>query len=148
MHGPPSSQWVHARSRPRTHAPTHARMLTPSPSCPTTAQVWDLSSGACVQTLASAHEKPIMRLGVFENFLLSSSLDGYVKIWAAGSTPGVVVQPEPTFAYLPKEEEQKHYRGRVGGWQGCAAGVMMCCWGDVLLSSVMYVWASLLRSGR
>ncbi len=125
-----------------THAASHPRMLTPAPSCPTT-QVWDLSSGACVQTLTAAHEKPIMKLGVFDNFLLSSSLDGYVKIWAAGSTPGVVVQPEPTFAYLPKEEEQKHYRGRVGGWQGCEV-LMLCSCGDVRLSSTMDGWTSLL----
>jgi hypothetical protein len=47
-------------------------------------QVWDLSSGQCVQTLEKAHSgtsHPAIRgLLVWEGHLVSSSLDGLIKV--------------------------------------------------------------------
>ncbi|KAJ7157842.1 hypothetical protein O6H91_Y547900 [Diphasiastrum complanatum] len=47
--------------------------------------VWDLSNGQCLQTL-HGHSNVVMSLLCWEQFLLSCSLDGFIKVWQANAS--------------------------------------------------------------
>lgn len=69
-----------------------------------TLKVWDLAQGACVQTVARAHNNAITSIMMWgESFLLTSSMDGTIKIWSPGSSGVEVINPTPEFKY-PEED--------------------------------------------
>eukprot|EP00208_Stichococcus_sp_RCC1054_P002296 CAMPEP_0206138416 /NCGR_PEP_ID=MMETSP1473-20131121/3309_1 /ASSEMBLY_ACC=CAM_ASM_001109 /TAXON_ID=1461547 /ORGANISM="Stichococcus sp, Strain RCC1054" /LENGTH=420 /DNA_ID=CAMNT_0053531851 /DNA_START=427 /DNA_END=1689 /DNA_ORIENTATION=+ len=73
-------------------------------------KVWDVTSGACVQTLDRAHDNVIMGLVVWQDNLLSCSLDGTIKIWQAVETPapGAVLDPAPVYVHPPDTAGQQY----------------------------------------
>ncbi|GAX74024.1 hypothetical protein CEUSTIGMA_g1474.t1 [Chlamydomonas eustigma] len=74
-------------------------------------KVWDLSSGALAQTI-NAHESAISQMLVWENFLLSGSLDSHVKIWEIQEQPrpDFVINTTPTFDFTKEIEEGSQFR--------------------------------------
>ena len=88
-----------------------------------TLKVWDLASGTCTQTINHAHGSAVTKILVWgENYLLTSSLDGFIKCWSPGSP---VVNPEPEFIYDGTDQEQQqqqqqrnppNYRANQSSW--------------------------------
>jgi hypothetical protein len=70
----------------------HPQPSTPTPTPSAAAQVWDLGQGQCTQTIKGAHATPIMKLLIWESFLLSGGLDGSIKIWLPGEGGASVVR--------------------------------------------------------
>lgn len=67
--------------------------------------MWDLETLKCLQTL-HGHSKVVMSLLCWDSFLLSGSLDGQIKVWAATESGKLEVVHEcdeghvSNFAYL------------------------------------------------
>ncbi len=79
--------------------------------------MWELNAGQVAQTL-HAHEEAITHMLVWENFLLTCSLDAHIKIWeiSENPVPDLVVKTEPTFDFTKDAEEtgqQSFRRQRV-----------------------------------
>eukprot|EP00884_Botryococcus_braunii_P003658 jgi/Botrbrau1/13293/Bobra.27_2s0013.1 len=69
-------------------------------------KAWDMSTGKCVQTILRAHDTVIMGMLSWENCLLTSALDGNVRVWVPTENPveGQVVDPTPAYQH-PVEDE-------------------------------------------
>eukprot|EP00879_Flechtneria_rotunda_P031099 GHRR01033944.1.p1 GENE.GHRR01033944.1~~GHRR01033944.1.p1 ORF type:complete len:378 (+),score=104.44 GHRR01033944.1:542-1675(+) len=97
-------------------------------------KVWDLAQGLCVQTVQRAHDNAITSItGWGENYLLTSSMDGTIKVWSPGSSPTVILNTQPEFRY-PEDDTQSSSRGgyrqqQVRYWLQCGA----CCYGQLLI---------------
>lgn len=66
-------------------------------------QVWDPNTLECVATL-SGHSDGVMSLLYWENYLLSCSLDGTIKVWATTQQGKIEV------IYTHKEAQEGHVR--------------------------------------
>ena len=110
-------------------------------------KVWSLGDGQCVQTIARAHDGPIMRTLVWgENYLLTAGMDGAVRCWSPGAAS--VLSPEPEFAYTGGGDEGGG-GGAPGGGPGGSGGARrrvraescFCCfWSRV--RSLLCVWCA------
>lgn len=71
-------------------------------------KVWDLTSGALAQNLLNAHEEAVTHMLMWESFLVTTSMDGVVKIWEilAQPMPNMVIKPETIFAF-DKDKDQR-----------------------------------------
>jgi len=62
---------------------------------------WDLTAGACTQTI-DAHDHCVSQLMIWQEYLLSSSYDGCVRVWTPESPPtrpGAVLCPQPFYTH-------------------------------------------------
>lgn len=88
-----------------------------------TVKVWDLEAGTIKQTLIKAHRNAqypaITQLLIWEGHLLSSSLDGEIKIWEPASDGTSVVNPTCIYTYPESSSaSQGGGRGRGRGYRG------------------------------
>ncbi|GAB4819435.1 hypothetical protein N2152v2_006481 [Parachlorella kessleri] len=90
-----------------------------------TIKVWDLGSGQCVQTLEKAHRgttHPAIRgLLVWEGHLVSSSLDGLIKIWEPSPEAGTIINPTPVYSFPSDQQDGAPQRQQLGELNGVLA---------------------------
>mmetsp|Transcript_10057 Transcript_10057/g.28852 ORF Transcript_10057/g.28852 Transcript_10057/m.28852 type:complete len:247 (-) Transcript_10057:297-1037(-) len=76
-------------------------------------KVWDLVGGSCTQTITGAHNHIVSQLMPWQDpegrdFILSSSFDGSVRVWAHEESPAPAAVLKPTPVYTLPDDQQPH----------------------------------------
>mmetsp|Transcript_58575 Transcript_58575/g.186739 ORF Transcript_58575/g.186739 Transcript_58575/m.186739 type:complete len:304 (+) Transcript_58575:303-1214(+) len=86
-------------------------------------RVWDLTSGQCTHVEENAHNSVVMNVMLYEQYILTGSLDGRVKIWGPAATGAGL---ELTFTHPDDEWAAAGNRGKTPDQEGvlCMEGTL------------------------
>ncbi|KAK9842089.1 hypothetical protein WJX81_007917 [Elliptochloris bilobata] len=105
--------------------PSSAQPLLLSADWEGALKVWDMHSGACVQTLPGAHGHVVMGMLQWEGCVLTCALDGTVKVWQivpdASREHGALVDPTPVYVHPPEDEGAPGRNTQAQEWGGVLA---------------------------